>query len=206
MSMSMKQDWSCSHPIIDVGYVGPRSYQPNPAPSKNELRSSPRTPIRVPSMLVLSNLTNLLSQIISLPALHTAVLFTPAGQLVTFVSEPIRPKDEVRIIVGLSGEVWQETREQGYGMVDSELGRIVVVPVEDVERKPGSTAEDPLPLMLIALNSDESMEWTELQAKGKLVATHLARSLSKYREFLVIRKPSTPPTTSAIASPAPVRS
>ncbi len=72
-------------------------------------------------MLVLSNLTNLLSQIISLPALHTAVLFTPAGQLVTFVSEPIRPKDEVRIIVGLSGEVWQETREQGYGMVDSEV-------------------------------------------------------------------------------------
>ncbi|KAK0199008.1 hypothetical protein F5146DRAFT_1021773 [Armillaria mellea] len=203
MSMSMKRDsLISSHPIINVGPVGSRSYQPNPAPSKND----PPRFIPIPSMLVLSNLTNLLSQIISLPALHTAVLFAPAGQLVTFVSEPIRPKDEVWIIVGLSGEVWQETREQGYGMVDSELGRIVVVPVEDVERKPGSTAEDPLPLMLIALNSDESMEWTELQAKGKLVASHLARSLSKYREFLVVRKPSTPPTTSAIASPAPVRS
>ncbi|KAK0466344.1 uncharacterized protein EV420DRAFT_1511168 [Desarmillaria tabescens] len=167
-----------------VGSVGPRNSHPDryPVPPKNLIHTHP-------SMLVLSNLTNLLSQILSLPALHTAF---------TFVSEPIRPKDEVRIIVGLSGEVWQETREQGYGMVDSELGRIVVVPVED-------TAEDPLPLMLIALNSNESMEWTELQAKGKLVASHLARSLSKYREFLVVRKPSTPPTTSAIASPAPVR-
>jgi len=72
-------------------------------------------------MLVLSMLHSILSQVLSPPYLHTAILFTPAGELVSFASEPVRPKDEIRIIVGLCGEVWQETKEQGYGMVDSEV-------------------------------------------------------------------------------------
>ena len=72
-------------------------------------------------MLMLSILHNLLSQVLAPPHLHTAVLFTTSGELVSATSEPIRPKDEIRIIVGLSGEVWQETKEQGYGMVDSEV-------------------------------------------------------------------------------------
>jgi len=72
-------------------------------------------------MLVLSTLHNLLSQTLSLPDLHTAVLLTTEGQLVSFASHPSRSKDEILVAVGLSGEVWQETREQGYGMVDSEV-------------------------------------------------------------------------------------
>lgn len=70
---------------------------------------------------MLSILHSLLSQILAPPYLHTAVLFTTSGELVSAASEPIRPKDEIRVIVGLSGEVWQETKEQGYGMVDSEV-------------------------------------------------------------------------------------
>ena len=72
-------------------------------------------------MLMLSILHSLLSQVLAPPHLHTAVLFTTSGELVSATSDPLRPKDEIRIVVGLSGEVWQETKEQGYGMVDSEV-------------------------------------------------------------------------------------
>lgn len=77
-------------------------------------------------MLVLSTLHNLLSQVLCLPHLHTAVLFTPAGQLVSVATDAARPKDEIRVIVGLAGEVWQETRQQGFGMVDSEVSRVSI--------------------------------------------------------------------------------
>jgi len=70
---------------------------------------------------MLSMLHGLLSQVLSPPHLHTAVLLTTAGELVSFASDPVRPKDEIRIIVGFCGEVWQETREEGYGLVDSEV-------------------------------------------------------------------------------------
>lgn len=76
-------------------------------------------------MLVLSALHNLLSQVLDLPHLHTAVLLTPSGQLVSAASDPQRPKDEIRIVVGLAGEVWQETKDQGFGMVDSEVNFLV---------------------------------------------------------------------------------
>ena len=75
-------------------------------------------------MLMLPILHSLLSQVLA-PHLHTAVLFTTSGELLSATSEPIRPKDEIRIIVGLSGEVWQETKEQGYGMVDSEVRSVL---------------------------------------------------------------------------------
>lgn len=72
-------------------------------------------------MLVLSTLHQLLSQILSAPHLHTAVLLTPSGELVSFASSFERPKDEIRVLVGLSGEIWRETRHHGFGMVDSEV-------------------------------------------------------------------------------------
>ena len=80
-------------------------------------------------MLVLSTLHILLSQVLDLPHLHTAVLLTPAGQLVSAASDPQRPKDEIRIVVGLAGEVWQETKDQGFGMVDSEVNFLALCPV-----------------------------------------------------------------------------
>ena len=72
-------------------------------------------------MLLLSSLHNLLHQVLSLPELHTAVLFTPEGQLVSYASDSSKPKDEIRVLVGVSGEVWQETKQHGIGMVDSEV-------------------------------------------------------------------------------------
>ena len=74
-------------------------------------------------MLLLSSLHNLLQQVLSLPELHTAVLFTPEGQLVSYASHSSKPKDEIRVFVGVSGEVWQETKRHGMGMVDSEVCR-----------------------------------------------------------------------------------
>ena len=73
-------------------------------------------------MFNLSNLRSLLLQVLSLPSLHTAVLFTPEGQLVSYAADPHKSKDHVRVVVGLSTEIWQETKEQGIGMVDSEVG------------------------------------------------------------------------------------
>lgn len=78
-------------------------------------------------MLLLSSLHNLLQQVLSLPELHTAVLFTPEGQLVSYASDPSKPKDEIRVFVGVSGEVWQETKQHGMGMVDSEVINISFV-------------------------------------------------------------------------------
>ena len=77
-------------------------------------------------MLVLSTLHKLLSQVLVLPDLHTAVLLTPSGHLISVASDPYRPKDDLRVVVGLAGEVWQETKDQGLGMVDSEVNTILL--------------------------------------------------------------------------------
>ncbi|KAG7099829.1 hypothetical protein E1B28_001637 [Marasmius oreades] len=190
-------------------------------------------------MLVLSTLHTLLSQVITpSTGLHTAILSTPAGQLVCYASDAGRPKDEIRVIVGLSGEVWQETLSLGSedirsktGMVSSELGRILVLPVDVDEPRAPKPSPQPLtptaqtptpttsiptatrngssdskiqtqeytPLMLLTLSSTEEVEWEELQMKGKALASHIAKPLSKYREHL--QQLSTP-TTMAKTPPA----
>jgi hypothetical protein len=83
-------------------------------------------------MLVLSTLHNLLEQVLDQPGLHTAILLTPEGQLVSFASQPRRLKDKVRRVVGLSGSIWQETKAQGIGMVESEVSLFVTLPTEVV--------------------------------------------------------------------------
>ena len=74
-------------------------------------------------MLVLSSLNKLLAHVLSPPSLHTAVLFTSSGALVSFASAgpAPRPKDDIRVLVGLASEVWSETREDGEGVVESEV-------------------------------------------------------------------------------------
>ncbi|KXN88922.1 hypothetical protein AN958_06793 [Leucoagaricus sp. SymC.cos] len=151
-------------------------------------------------MLVLSALHNLLSQIVSPGKLHTAVLLTPTGELVSAASKPRRPKDEIRVIVGLGGEVWRETKDQGMGMVDSELGKILVLPVDDDSENQdfGRFLHRP-PLMLLALNAAEDVEWQELQNKGTALAAHLAKPLGQFRDILV------PMNTTGLTSPSSVR-
>ncbi|KAF8628213.1 hypothetical protein AX15_004001 [Amanita polypyramis BW_CC] len=153
------------------------------------------------AMLVLSALHQLLSQVLSSPHLHTAALLTPAGGLVSFASSYQRPKDEIRVLVGLSGEIWRETRGYGIGMVDCELGRVVVVPVNEIveDRSPSSHSPkcDSQPLLLVALNATNDMDWGELREKGKALANHLAKPLGKYRDIL-----SRPETVTS--APAPV--
>lgn len=85
-------------------------------------RARQRRPLSIAfTMLMLSKLHHILSRVLDLPDLHTAVLLTVTGELVSYASYPGRPKDEVRVVTGLATEIWQETREQGYGMVESEV-------------------------------------------------------------------------------------
>lgn len=72
-------------------------------------------------MLALSKLNALLTQMLSVPGVRAAILLTPSGQLVSVACEPYRPKDEIRIVVGQCGEVWQESKEQGFALADSEV-------------------------------------------------------------------------------------
>ena len=79
-------------------------------------------------MLVLSSLTALLNQLVTPPVLHTAILLTPQGHLVAYSSraQPPLSEDSVRVIVGLTGEVWREGikdgNEEDIGMAESEVG------------------------------------------------------------------------------------
>ena len=136
-------------------------------------------------MLVLPTLHTYLSQLLCPPSIHTALLLTPEGALVSYASQinasapaftqgsqcspssstiisgtggtpsspssvksngssststpqdskpgsvasidtrtgpaPHRSKDEIRMVAGLGAEVWAETREEGEGMVESEV-------------------------------------------------------------------------------------
>ncbi|KAK2461497.1 hypothetical protein APHAL10511_005960 [Amanita phalloides] len=139
-------------------------------------------------MLVLSTLHQLLSQFLSHPHLHTAVLLTPAGELVSSACCYERPKDDIRVLVGLSGEIWRETRHRGFGMVDSEMGRIAVAPVDTTEEDgspPGFQSLDPQPVLLVALNATDDVDWGELHARSKTLGGLLGKPLRKYREALV---------------------
>ena len=76
-------------------------------------------------MLNLANLRTLLSRVLDFPTLHTVALFTPEGELICYETDAYKTKDHVRVIVGLSTEVWQETKDNGnVGMVDSEVWRL----------------------------------------------------------------------------------
>ncbi|KAI0715066.1 hypothetical protein C8Q76DRAFT_729462 [Earliella scabrosa] len=139
-------------------------------------------------MLNLGNLRTLLSRVLDLPLLHTVVLFTPEGELVCYASEPNKTKDRVRVLVGLSTEIWQETREQNIGMVDCELGHLLVLPIETPKKD-----DDDEPVMLLALNAETSVPWDELEAKARKLAEHLEKPVTQMSGALVSVPP--PPTS-----------
>ncbi|KAH6875006.1 hypothetical protein BKA70DRAFT_1128638 [Coprinopsis sp. MPI-PUGE-AT-0042] len=156
-------------------------------------------------MLALSKLNAIVSRVLSNPEVHTAVLLTVSGELVSYAAEPGRSKDEIRVITGLASEVWQETKEQGYGMVDSEkYGKILVLPVDEFLAEDGEeevmVEEQRQPLMLLALNAVESVNWDDLQERGIPFADQLAKPLKRFRPFLKVT--SAPPPAAAL-SPTP---
>jgi hypothetical protein len=75
----------------------------------------------MPGMLVLSTLRKYLSVVLSPPTVHTAALFTPPGQLVASTSTTSKSKDEIRVLVGLSMEVWEQGRAEDMGMAECEV-------------------------------------------------------------------------------------
>jgi len=155
-------------------------------------------------MLVLATLHRLLSQVITSPGLHTAALLTPNGQLVSYACDPTRSKDDVRLVVGLSSEIWLEVADQGIGMVDSELGRILVMGVQDsvatahlgTDSSPANSANtdhaSDKPLMLVALSATEAVGWEDLEAKGRELIKHLSSPVSRLRKPLSAASASTP--------------
>lgn len=211
-------------------------------------------------MLVLQSLHNYLAQVLSPPSIHTALLVTPEGALVSYASQldcendqgsvssfgttptaraieltadghpgqspdcsagkrtssdvaasapsnspspsraastvarptplttttqgelgRVRSKDEVRKVAGLSAEIWAETRgvEGEEGMVESELGRILVVAVEEPREENSGSAEEPL--LLLALNGTTDADWDRMSKKARRLAAFLAPSVSKQR-------------------------
>ncbi|KAI0361093.1 hypothetical protein OH77DRAFT_393586 [Trametes cingulata] len=140
-------------------------------------------------MLNLANLRTLLSRALAPPNLHTVALFTPEGELVCYASDPSKTKDHVRVLVGLSTETWQETREQHVGRVDSELGHLLVLPID-----PPKKDEDDDPLMLLALNSDANVPWETLETKGRKLAEYLEKPVAQLSQTLAA--PPAPPPVS----------
>ncbi|TFK94983.1 hypothetical protein K466DRAFT_534815 [Polyporus arcularius HHB13444] len=139
-------------------------------------------------MLNLANLRTLLSRVLDPPSLHTVALFTPEGELVCYASCPTKAKDHVRVLVGLSTEIWQETREQNIGMVDSELGHLLVMPVETPKKD-----EDDEPITLLALNSETSVPWSQLELKARKLAEHLEKPVAQLSGMIASVPP--PPTS-----------
>ncbi|KAG1738681.1 isoprenoid synthase domain-containing protein [Suillus paluster] len=136
-------------------------------------------------MLNLPTLHTYLTQLLSpTDTIHTALLLTPEGAVVSFALGLLRTqslqrsKDEIWILAGLSAEVWAETRceegdGKGMGMVESELGRIVVVPVDDASPEVQDERE---PLLLLAVNGGAEADWKTMCAKRTSLLTLLGSS------------------------------
>ncbi|KAJ3721936.1 hypothetical protein EV361DRAFT_5274 [Lentinula raphanica] len=154
-------------------------------------------------MLKLSTLHTYLNQVLDLPCLHTAILLTPTGQLISYASDPTRSKEDIRSVVGLSGDSFLEVEEQGFAIFEIKgkphLGSIYVQAINEED----SSQDNWQPLMLLVLNFTNGYDQEVVRLKAKALATHLAKSLSKYRDYLIFPRP--PPTSSNISSPTPIR-
>jgi hypothetical protein len=85
------------------------------------------------------------------------------------------------MVAGLGAEVWAETREEGEGMIESELGRMLVLAVED-GGVPG--VEGTEPLLLLAVNGTLEADWDTMRVKARKLATFLAPSVNKHRGMM----------------------
>lgn len=159
-------------------------------------------------MLVLSNISSLLSQLLSPPAVHTSMLLTPQGVLVAFaaVPGPISSEDRVKAVVGLGGQIWRERvdnvdgdgdEEEGEGerdeewpcMAECELGRLLVLPIFPSASPPSpSSSETPRPIpphshsnrpaLVLVLNATADVPWGLLRLKSIALAEFLSERLA----------------------------
>lgn len=75
-------------------------------------------------MLVLATFRRLLSQVLTSPDdIHTAVLTTPTGNLVSYSSlrEVDKTKSEIRTVIGLACEIWGEDGKEDSVMAETEV-------------------------------------------------------------------------------------
>ena len=75
-------------------------------------------------MLVLATFRRLLSQVLTSPDdIHTAVLATPTGNLVSYSSltEVDKTKSEIRTVIGLACEIWGEEGKEDSVMAETEV-------------------------------------------------------------------------------------
>jgi len=159
-------------------------------------------------MLVLSNISSLLSQLLSPPAVHTSMLLTPQGVLVAFAAMPgpISSEDRVKAVVGLGGQIWRERvggvdddgdEDEGEGerdeewpcMAECELGRLLVLPIfPSASPSSPSSSETPRPApphshssrpaLVLVLNATADVPWGLLRLKGIALAEFLSERLA----------------------------
>jgi hypothetical protein len=76
-------------------------------------------------MLVLSTLQNVLTQVVEQSSeIHIAALLTNGGHLISCACDKGWTKDDVRVVVGISCEAWQETRQESIGKLESGVRHI----------------------------------------------------------------------------------
>ncbi|KAG0698445.1 isoprenoid synthase domain-containing protein [Suillus ampliporus] len=156
-------------------------------------------------MLNLPTLHTYLTQLLSpTDTIHTALLLTPEGAVVSFACSSTASSNEIWILAGLSAEVWAETRGEegdgkGMGMVESELGRIVVVPVDDASPEVQNERE---PLLLLAVNGGAEADWKTMSASSRRHHSALAQPQTRPSPAPQSQTP-TPPKTDPYALLAP---
>jgi len=164
---------------------------------------------------VLSTINALLSQLVS-PTLHTAILITPQGHLVAYAA-PGASEDRIRILAGLGSEVWREgiegdkdegeeyesdgseetarddLEEEEMGMLECELGRILVYPIyaapDSSSPKQASPPTQPqkagrAPILLLALNGADDEPWGMMHTKARALGKYLAEPLASVGDRL----------------------
>ncbi|KAG8946238.1 hypothetical protein FRC04_011984 [Tulasnella sp. 424] len=174
------------------------------------------------SMLVLSTLTALLSQLLS-SYLHTAILLTPQGHLVAYSSDSsqiTRSEDRIRVVIGLASEVWREGTkdaapsevnndgevvegdaevdeiddEDEIGMLECELGRVLVYPIyasqpkspsQTTPKASGSSPSTRQPILLLALNGTDDEPWGLMHTKARALGKYLSEPLASLGEKLI---------------------
>jgi len=93
-------------------------------------------------MLVPSALKATLERVVSSADVRTCVLLTSKSRLLSYASYPHYAEDLVKVLMSLAAEAWREVqrddtlhgdgglaREDQIAMVESELGRVVVMPI-----------------------------------------------------------------------------